>query len=57
MIQTISDAMPRLNIYEQLNDDSVLQTALINIYREVIEFSVSIFQYFNRRGLGENQRN
>jgi hypothetical protein len=45
MIQTISDNLPRLSIYEKLNHDPALQTALLNIYTDVVEFSVRIFQY------------
>lgn len=54
MIETISNGLPRLSIYERLNDDLALQTALVNIYAEVVEFSVCIFRYLKRHSIGED---
>ena len=48
LIETISNGVPRFSIYEQLNDETVLQTALINIYTCIIEYCSSIIQYLNR---------
>jgi len=53
MIKTISDNLPRLSIYEKLNHDPALQTALLNIYSDVVEFSVRIFQYLKHPTIGK----
>jgi hypothetical protein len=48
IVDTVSNNLPRLHIYEQLNDDSVLTTSLINIYTGIVEASLCIFRYLNR---------
>jgi hypothetical protein len=48
IVETVSDKLPRLHIYEQLNDDPVLTTSLLNIYSGIIEASVCILHYLNR---------
>ena len=45
----ISDNLSRLNIYKQLYNDPRFQTALINIFIDVIEFAVRAYQYFGHR--------
>ena len=48
LVETISSGLARFSIYEELNDDPVLQAALINIYTCVIEFSSYVIQYLSR---------
>jgi hypothetical protein len=48
IVETVSDKLPRLHIYEQLNDDPVLTTSLLNIYTGIVEAAVCILQYMNR---------
>jgi hypothetical protein len=51
MMQTIKEDLPRFEIYEQLNSDPILRVALLNIFTDVVEFSVKAYQYFGRRAL------
>ncbi|KAI9856968.1 MAG: hypothetical protein M1813_008684 [Trichoglossum hirsutum] len=48
LIRTISDSLPRFHIYEKLQPDPILQVALLNIFTDVVEFSVLAIQYFGR---------
>ena len=52
MIQTISGQLPRLAIYEKLmHHDITLQTALLDLYSEVLGFSIRILQFVKGRVL------
>jgi hypothetical protein len=48
IVETVSENLPRLHIYEQLNNDPILTTSLINIYTAIVEASLCIFHYLNR---------
>ncbi|KAF8246217.1 hypothetical protein K440DRAFT_553948 [Wilcoxina mikolae CBS 423.85] len=51
MIRTIKEDLPRFQIYEQLKSDPILDVALLNIFTDVVDFSVQVYQYFGRRAL------
>ncbi|KAF2189335.1 hypothetical protein K469DRAFT_748014 [Zopfia rhizophila CBS 207.26] len=51
MIQTISDSLPRFQIYEKLHPDPILQTALLNVFTDVVEFSLRASLYFRGSAL------
>jgi hypothetical protein len=53
LIETISENLPRFDIYERLQSDHVLQIALLNIFTDVVEFSVLALKYFGRGTFGE----
>ena len=55
IIETISDNLPRFEIYEKLNSDPALQIALLNIFTDVVEFTVRILQHLKRGTLGKSQ--
>lgn len=44
------DAAPRLNMTEKI-DHPALRTALLNLYTDVVEFSLRILRYIQRRSL------
>ncbi len=52
LIQTISDSFPRFEIYEKLGADPVLQASLLNIFTDVVEFSVLAAHFFKQRAVG-----
>ena len=49
MIETISGNLPRLEIYLRLQPDPHLDVSLLDIFTDVVEFSVRAFQYFRLR--------
>ena len=53
LVQTISENMPRFNVYEELLPDPALDVALLQIFTDVVEFSVLSLRYFERRRLGQ----
>lgn len=54
MIQLMFDNLPRLEIYQSLNDEPVLKTALLNIFSDVVDFCVRILRDLGRPKLGES---
>jgi tetratricopeptide (TPR) repeat protein len=48
MIQTISDNIPRLDIYEKLGNETALQTALLHVYTDIVEFSLQVLRHIRR---------
>jgi len=54
LIETISDNLPRFTIYERVKSDGILQTALLNVFTDVVGFSVLAVQYFARGTLGQS---
>ncbi|KAF6226640.1 hypothetical protein HO173_012470 [Letharia columbiana] len=51
LLQSITESLPRLEVYEKLQSDNILQIALLNIFTDVVDFSVRAFQFFRRRTL------
>lgn len=49
MIEVMKDNLPRLEIYEKLSYDIALQTALLNVYTDIVEYSLQIFRFIRRR--------
>ena len=49
LIRTISEALPRLEVYEKLGEEPALQFALLEVFTDVVEFSVRAVRYFKRR--------
>ena len=54
MIQIISNALPRLDLYEQLKTDASLQAALLNVYSDVLDFSLRVLRFVKRNTLGNS---
>lgn len=52
MIETISDNLPRIEIYLRLRPDPHLDVSLLNVFTDVVEFSVKAFQYFGLSSIG-----
>lgn len=52
LIEVISENHPRFEIYGKLPPDPVLQITLLNIFTDVVEFSVRAFRFFRRSALG-----
>jgi len=48
VIQTISDGLPRLEFYQKLQSDRILQTSLLNIFTDVVEFSVLVLRHLQQ---------
>ncbi len=55
LLESITENLPRLEVYEKLQSDNILQVALLNIYTDVVDFSVRAFQFFQQRTLGMSQ--
>ena len=53
MIEVISGNLPRLEIYLKLQPDPSLDVFLLNIFTDVVEFSVQAFRYFGMRPISE----
>ena len=53
MIETISENFPRPEIYLKLQPDPSLEVSLLNVFTDVVEFSVQALQYFGYRSTGE----
>lgn len=53
MIQTITDNLPRFELYKKLQADPSLQVALLNIFSDIVEFCVVAYKHFSRGSLGE----
>ena len=49
----MSETLPRFEIYRQLQSDLALQTALLNVFTDVVEFSVNVYHYFAQSSLGK----
>ncbi|KAH6698319.1 hypothetical protein BKA61DRAFT_622021 [Leptodontidium sp. MPI-SDFR-AT-0119] len=56
MIETISDCLPRLRIYEKLNKHPALQTAFLRLFTSIINFSVVTLRYLNRNAFARIMR-
>lgn len=52
LLESITESLPRLEVYEKLRLDSILQVALLNVFTDVVDFSVRAFQFFRRGTLG-----
>ncbi|PMD64205.1 uncharacterized protein K444DRAFT_506864, partial [Hyaloscypha bicolor E] len=52
LIEVISENHPRFEVYGKLPPSPILQTALLNIFTDVVEFSVRAFRFFRRSALG-----
>ena len=52
MIETVSGNLPRLEIYLRLQRDPQLDVSLLDVFTDVVEFSVRAFQYFGLRSMG-----
>ena len=52
LLESITESLPRLEVYEKLQSDNILQVALLNIFIDVVDFSVVAFQFFRRGTLG-----
>ncbi len=55
LLESITESLPRLEVYEKLQSDSILQVALLNVFTDVVDFSVRAFQFFRRGTLGISQ--
>lgn len=55
LLESITESLPRLEVYEKLQSDNILQVALLNIFTDVVDFSVRAFQFFRRGTLGMSQ--
>ncbi len=56
LLESITESLPRLEVYEKLQSDSILQVALLNIFTDVVDFSIRAFQFFRGRTLGVSRR-
>ncbi|MCJ1476865.1 hypothetical protein MMC13_005534 [Lambiella insularis] len=48
LLELIIECLPRLEVYEKLQSERILQVALLHVFADVIEFSVRAFQFFRR---------
>lgn len=53
VIQTISEGLPRFELYEKLQMELALQVALLNIFTDIVDFSVSALKHFRRASIGK----
>ncbi|KAK5993028.1 Vegetative incompatibility HET-E-1-like protein [Cladobotryum mycophilum] len=51
MIDTIVKSLPRFDVYQQLQPDTKVQTALLNVFTEVLIFSFKAHRFFKRNML------
>lgn len=49
MLNTISEAMGHVKLYEQLTPDPEIDAALLRLFADVVEYSILAAQYFGRR--------
>ena len=56
LITTMSEQLPRFKIYTKLQSDPLLQTALFNVYTDVLEFSVKVYHHFKKGALSKCMR-
>ncbi|KAH7363842.1 hypothetical protein BKA65DRAFT_123437 [Rhexocercosporidium sp. MPI-PUGE-AT-0058] len=56
MIETVSDCLPRLRIYEKLNKHPALQTSFLQLFTSIIDFSVLTLRYLNRNAFSRVMR-
>ena len=56
MIEIISGNLPRLEIYLKLQPDPSLDVSLLNVFTDVVEFSVQAFRYFGMGSISEFKR-
>ena len=52
LLESITESLPRLEVYEKLKSDNILQVALLNVFTDVVDFAVRAFQFFRRGTLG-----
>ena len=55
IIETISNNLPRLEIYLRLQPDPHLDVSLLLVFTDVVEFSVRAFQYFGQHSASESR--
>ena len=55
LLESITESLPRLEVYEKLQSDNILQVALLNIFTDVVDFSIRAFRFFRQRTLGMSQ--
>lgn len=51
LLESIIESLPRLEVYEKLQSDKILQVTLLNIFIDVVDFSVRAIQIFRRETL------
>ena len=49
----MSEHLPRFEIYRKLQSDPVLDTALLNVFTDIVEFSVNIHIYYGKSSIGK----
>ncbi|CAI6340820.1 unnamed protein product [Periconia digitata] len=49
LVQILSDNLPRLELYERLHDNPQFQMCLVDMFADVLEFSVVAYRFLNRR--------
>ena len=55
LLESITESLPRIEVYERLQSENILQVALLNIFTDVVDFSVRALQFFHRGTLGMSQ--
>jgi len=53
VIQIISEGLPRFDIYQKLKLEPELQVALLNIFTDIVDFSVQALQHFGQAMLSQ----
>ncbi|KAM0805845.1 hypothetical protein BDR22DRAFT_188133 [Usnea florida] len=48
LLESITESLPRLEIYQKLQSDGILQIALLNIFTDVVDFSVRAIHFFQQ---------
>ena len=53
---SITECLPRLEVYVKLQSESVLQVALLNVFADIVDFSVRAYQFFQSGALSRSLR-
>jgi len=52
LIQTISENNPRFALYQSLPRSDILDAAFINIFADIVEFSVEATRFYRKGSIG-----
>ncbi|KAL9607584.1 MAG: hypothetical protein Q9167_007516, partial [Letrouitia subvulpina] len=51
LLESLTKCLPRFELYEKLQSDGLLQSALLNVFTDIVEFSVQASRFFRRGAL------
>lgn len=49
LLASLVESLPRLELYEKLQSNGILRAPLLNVFADVVDFSLRTYQFFHQR--------